>query len=69
MTPFTYYHFLVLRYSSRRNPYTRNMFYELRIATEAVANNPSAPGIVRKILQGGVKFISRLAPPTPTPQQ
>lgn len=63
MTPFIYYHFLVLRYSSRRNPYTRNMFYELRIATEAVANNPNAPAVIKKILHGGIKFISRLAPP------
>jgi len=63
MTPFIYYHFLVLRYSSRRNPYTRNMFYELRIATEAVANNGKTPGVLKKIIHGGVKFISRLAPP------
>ncbi|XP_063698870.1 Krueppel homolog 2 [Culicoides brevitarsis] len=69
MTPFIYYHFLVLRYSSRRNPYTRNMFYELRIATEAVANNPRAPAMVRKILHGGVRFVSRLAPPTQPAQQ
>jgi len=63
MTPFVYYHFLVLRYSSRRNPYTRNMFYELRLATEAAANNPSVPAIIKKILHSSVSFISRLAPP------
>lgn len=40
MTPFIYYHFLTLRYTSRRNPYTRNMFHELRLATETVANQP-----------------------------
>lgn len=63
MTPFIYYHFLVLRYSSRRNPYQRNMFYELRMATEAVANNTRVPGFARKVLHGGVKVISRLGPP------
>lgn len=63
MTPFVYYHFLVLRYSSRRNPYTRNMFYELRLATEAAANNPSVPAILKKVLHSSVAFISRLAPP------
>lgn len=40
------------------------MFYELRKATEAIGNNPNAPGFVRKILHGGIKFVSRLAPPT-----
>lgn len=69
MTPFIYYHFLVLRYSSRRNPYTRNMFYELRKATEVIANNPSVPGIARKVLNGGIRLVSRLAPPTQPAQQ
>lgn len=69
MTPFIYYHFLVLRYSSRRNPYTRNMFYELRLAIDAVTNNPNTPNIVRKVLRGGVQFVSRLAPPTQPAQQ
>ena len=41
MTPFIYYHFLTLRYTSRRNPYTRNMFHELRLATEAAVPEDS----------------------------
>lgn len=72
MTPFVYYHFLVLRYSSRRNPYTRNMFYEMRLATEAAANNPSVPAIARKALHTSISFLSRLAPPmqpVPPPTQ
>lgn len=63
MTPFIFYHFLVLRYSSRRNPHTRNVFYELRLAIEAVANKPQVPGILKKVLSGGIAFISKLAPP------
>lgn len=62
MTPFIYYHFLTLRYTSRRNPHTRNMFHELRLATENIANNPKAPPIIGKILHGAVRLVSRLAP-------
>ncbi|KAG5674268.1 hypothetical protein PVAND_004248 [Polypedilum vanderplanki] len=69
MTPFIYYHFLTLRYSSRRNPHTRNMFHELRLATENIANNPKAPPIIGKVLHGAVRLISRLAPAQIPPQQ
>uniref|UniRef100_A0A1A9X288 Uncharacterized protein n=1 Tax=Glossina brevipalpis TaxID=37001 RepID=A0A1A9X288_9MUSC len=67
MTPIVYYHFLVMRYSSRRNPYTRNAFAELRMTTEALANR--SPPMVGKVLRSGVSFVSRLAPqnrPVPT---
>jgi transmembrane protein 33 len=71
MTPFIYYHFLTLRYTSRRNPHTRNMFYELRLATESLANNPKAPPIVGNLLHKAVGLACRMAPPTPVaaPQQ
>jgi hypothetical protein len=70
MTPFIYYQFLTLRYTSRRNPYTRNMFHELRLATEAIANNAKTPDFARKILHGGVRLVSKLAPPAVVqPQQ
>lgn len=62
MTPFMYYHFLTLRYASRRNPYTRNMFYELRLAAETAANNPAVPQILRKVVHTSISFISKLAP-------
>jgi hypothetical protein len=48
MTPFIYYQFLTLRYTSRRNPYTRNMFHELRLATESVANNAKVSCLFNK---------------------
>lgn len=62
MTPFIYYHFLTLRFTSRRNPHTRNMFHELRLATENIANNPKAPPIIGKILHGAIRLVGRLAP-------
>lgn len=63
LTPFIYYHFLVQRYTSRRNPYTRNMFHELRCLFELYANKPNMPGIIRNLLLLIVKGITKLAPP------
>ncbi|XP_069680513.1 Krueppel homolog 2 [Periplaneta americana] len=62
LTPFIYYHFLTLRYSSRRNPYTRNMFSELRMLLEGTASKPGTPSFLRNILLSIVAFASRLAP-------
>lgn len=69
MTPFVYYHFLSLRYSSRRNPYNRNMFHELRLATEVLANNPKVPLFGKKALLAGIGAISRFAPAIAPAQQ
>lgn len=72
LTPFIYYHFLIQRYTSRRNPYTRNMFHELRILFESTAAKPSMPGIIRQILLAVVSFTTKLSPPQvaapPNPQ-
>ena len=66
MTPIVYYHFLVMRYNSRRNRYTRNAFAELRMGTESLANR--CPTMVAKIIRTVISFISRLAPaPQPEP--
>ncbi|XKL61440.1 hypothetical protein PGB90_008497 [Kerria lacca] len=71
LTPLVYFHFLTLRYSSHRNPHTRNMFRELRFTTEALANKPSVPSVIRSIIFSAIQFICRLAPqPLPeTPRQ
>uniref|UniRef100_A0A240PKZ2 Uncharacterized protein n=1 Tax=Anopheles epiroticus TaxID=199890 RepID=A0A240PKZ2_9DIPT len=69
MTPLVYYQFLVMRYSSRRNPYTRNMFYELRLVAENFANGAGTPPFVRNTLHTAIGFISRLASPVPPQQQ
>ncbi|KAG5899966.1 hypothetical protein JTB14_034537 [Gonioctena quinquepunctata] len=70
LTPFIYYHFLTQRYNSRRNPYTRNMFRELRILFENTASKPSMPTILRKVLLAVVNFTCKLAPvPIQAPPQ
>lgn len=63
LTPLIYYHFMMQRYTSRRNPYTRNMFHELRLLLESTASKPNVPTIVRKALTGIVNFTCKLAPP------
>ncbi|XP_030555284.1 Krueppel homolog 2 [Drosophila novamexicana] len=68
MTPIIYYHYLVMRYSSRRNPYPRTAFAELRITFETLAAR--SPPVVGKIIRGGIGFVNRLAPqPQPAPAQ
>lgn len=62
ITPFAYYRFLCLRYSSRRNPYTRNMFHELRVACEHLASSPNTPTFLRNALHRSITFVSGLAP-------
>ncbi|KAK3915333.1 Krueppel-like protein 2 [Frankliniella fusca] len=64
-TPFMYYQFLLMRYRSRRNPYTRNMFLELRALLENAANKPSTPAFLRNIIMSIVTFTCRLAPEMP----
>lgn len=63
ITPFIYYRFLVLRYTSRRNPYTRQMFHELRVATEILVYKPQCPAFIRNTTIKAIAVISRLAPP------
>ena len=49
-TPFLYYRFLSMRYSSRRNPYCRTICHELRLAVEALAYNPKCPGWAKNVI-------------------
>lgn len=60
--PFIYYRFLTLRYSSRRNPYCRTLFNELRIVVEHLIMKPACPLFVRRLCLQSIAFISRLAP-------
>lgn len=62
VTPFVFYQFLSLRYRSRRNPYTRLMFYELRVSAEQFAAKTFVPQFVRRLINGMVNSISTLAP-------
>lgn len=66
LLPFVYYRFLSLRYTSQRNPYSRTMFYELRLSTEVLVYKPQCPAFIRNIVLKLIGFISRLAPQTAT---
>lgn len=63
ITPFLYYRFLALRYASRRNPYTRQTFQQLRMATQQMINLPGCPTIIRRGMLSVIDIICRLAPP------
>ncbi|XP_032886287.1 transmembrane protein 33-like isoform X1 [Amblyraja radiata] len=60
--PFFYYRFMTLRYASRRNPYCRTLFYELRVATEQLTARPSCPTFLQKACHKVIKLICKLAP-------
>uniref|UniRef100_A0A8R1DJS9 Transmembrane protein 33 homolog n=1 Tax=Caenorhabditis japonica TaxID=281687 RepID=A0A8R1DJS9_CAEJA len=63
LLPFAYYRFLSLRYASRRNPSTRQAFYQMRVSLENVAQSTSCPGPVRGFIHRAIGFISSRAPP------
>ncbi|KAK2553393.1 Transmembrane protein 33 [Acropora cervicornis] len=64
--PFVYYRFLGLRYASRRNPYTRLLFSELRRSVEHLAGHPRCPSSVQSLVFKFTSFIANLAPAVTT---
>ncbi|XP_010895522.1 transmembrane protein 33 [Esox lucius] len=62
LQPFIYYRFLTLRYTSRRNPYCRTLFSELRILLEHFVMKPTCPAFFRRMCLNSIAFMSRLAP-------
>ncbi|XP_072424299.1 transmembrane protein 33 [Chiloscyllium punctatum] len=62
LQPFIYYRFLVLRYSSQRNPYCRTLFSELKMLLQHLIMKPACPGFLRNMCLNCISFISRLAP-------
>lgn len=58
-----YYRFLVCRYVSRRNPYNRAMFSELKNTAVNVTNLPQCPNMVRNFTYKFIAFVTSLAPP------
>lgn len=60
--PFVYYRFLTLRYASRRNPYSRQAFAQMRYSLEGVCASPSCPSAVRALVQKSIRVIESLAP-------
>lgn len=67
--PFIYYRFLTLRYTSRRNPYCRQLFYELRVTAEHLTNRPQCPAFLRNLTFKMIGLINRLAPVVQTTQE
>ncbi|XP_048773141.1 transmembrane protein 33-like isoform X2 [Ostrea edulis] len=63
--PIVYYRFLSLRYSSRRNPYCRTLFTEMRMTVEHFTAMPNCPGLIRNACLKAIGIISRLAPQLP----
>ncbi|XP_023941772.1 Krueppel homolog 2 [Bicyclus anynana] len=68
LTPFVYYYFVMWRYASRRNPYTRNTFRELRVLAESAAARPALPAPLRSALLAGVRLVCSMAPPVEVQQ-
>ena len=62
VAPLVYFRFLGMRYSSRRNPYTRNVFYMLRMSIEKTAEHPNMPSGAKSMVHKLINFISGLAP-------
>jgi len=60
LTPLVYMRFLSLRYSSRRNPYCRTMFHELRLSLEHVAASTSCPAILRTAIFKVIELVTRI---------
>lgn len=65
LLPFVYYRFLTLRYSSRRNPYCRQLFYELRVTVESLTSRAGCPAFLRNMSCKAIGLIARLAPAVP----
>ncbi|CAF1057408.1 unnamed protein product [Brachionus calyciflorus] len=61
--PFIYYRFICMRYQSRRNPYSREMFYELRRAIEYYTSQPNCPQIFKNLSHRLIGLVTKLAPP------
>ena len=64
---FMHYKFLTMRYMSQRNPYCRQVFYELRMVLQQYAYQQSCPAFLKKVINKTVEIVLRLAPTTAAP--
>ncbi|XP_017788270.1 PREDICTED: Krueppel homolog 2 [Habropoda laboriosa] len=62
LTPFIYFQFLKLRLDSQRNPFTRNVFYEIRNGLSSVSQKPTVPIIIRRIIEGLLLLTQQMVP-------
>merc|ERR1712137_1539481 len=63
-TPIFYYRFIVLRYTSERNPYNRMCFHQMRLAADQYAAKPGTPSFLRNLIQKAQQLCFRLSPQT-----
>ncbi|KAI1725298.1 transmembrane protein 33 like protein [Ditylenchus destructor] len=59
--PLIYSRFLSMRYVSRRNPYTRAVFANMKQSVLSFAGNQSCPPVIRNVLIKTVAFVERLS--------
>lgn len=62
VAPLVYYRFLGLRYASRRNPYTRTVFYMLRVSLEKTAEHPNMPNGAKALIYKFISVVCSMAP-------
>ncbi|XP_054716380.1 transmembrane protein 33-like [Uloborus diversus] len=68
LTPFAYYRFLTFRYASRRNPYNKSVFHEMKVIVESFANTPGRNPFLKNLCSRAVRFVSYMAPTMQTQQ-
>merc|ERR1712136_475706 len=64
---FMHYKFLTMRYMSQRNPYCRQVFYELRMVLQQYAYQQSCPAFLKRVINKTVEIVLRLAPTAAAP--
>lgn len=69
LAPLLYYYFLKSRYLSRRNPYVRTCFSELRFAAEQLSASPRCPSFLSSLTTTLISYVRRLAPVEQIPRQ
>ncbi|XP_072040478.1 transmembrane protein 33-like [Amphiura filiformis] len=62
LVPFMYFRFLTFRYASRRNPYCKQIFHEMRIVTENYCQKETTPAFIKNFLTKCITMLSRFAP-------
>ncbi|XP_041454353.1 transmembrane protein 33-like [Lytechinus variegatus] len=69
IAPFMYFRFLTFRYASRRNPYCKQIFHELRLRTEQYCSQPNTPAFLSNFLTKCINMLGRFAPQDQYQQQ
>lgn len=60
LSPFLYYRYVLLRYHSQRNAYSRTVFYELRMTADSYKNSPKVPGFLKNAIDMSQRLCMKL---------